>query len=121
MGGPVRSNSGAALLEKIDEQKVVSFAESKGFMVLKLNVLGRRGWPDRMFVYKGKVFFIEFKRAGETPAKLQQEIHARIRSHNVDVYVVDNWADGSDIIRNVAKECDDLSGVHEGRHLHGGQ
>jgi len=113
--------SKGALLEKIDEQKVVSFAESKGFMVLKLNVLGRRGWPDRLFVYKGKVFFIEFKRVGEEPAKLQQEIHARIRSHNIDVHVVDNWADGSDIIRKVAKECDDLSGLHEGRHLHGGQ
>ena len=106
--------SKGALLEKIDEQKVVSFAESKGFMVLKLNVLGRRGWPDRLFLYKGAVFFIEFKRTGEQPEKLQQEIHARIRRNNVDVYIIDNWTDGSQLISKIAQDRDHLSGVHDG-------
>ena len=105
--------SKGALLEKIDEQKVVSFAESKGFMVLKLNVLGRRGWPDRLFLYKGAIFFIEFKRVGEQPEKLQQEIHARIRRNNIDVYIIDNWTDGSHLISKIAQERDHLSGVHD--------
>jgi hypothetical protein len=103
-----------ALLERVDEQKVVNFAESKGFIVLKLNVMGRRGWPDRMFLYKGAIFFIEFKRIGEEPNKIQLEIHARIRRHNVNVYTVDNWADGANLIGKIAKERDDLQGVHDG-------
>jgi hypothetical protein len=116
----VRSEK-AVLLEKVGEQKVVNFATSNGCLVLKLNVLGQRGWPDRMFIYKGKVFFIEFKQVGLEPNKLQSEIHARIRQHQIDVHVIDNWSDGIEIISQITKSRDNLSGLHDGRHLHGRQ
>jgi hypothetical protein len=91
-------------VERKGEQKVVDYAVAKGCLILKLNVFGRRGWPDRLFIYKGKVFFVEFKRVGEEPSKLQQEIHARIRQHGVTVYNVDKWADGIDIVGSITKE-----------------
>jgi hypothetical protein len=91
-------------LEKVGEQKVVDYAVAKGCLVLKLNVLGRRGWPDRLFVHKGKVFFIEFKRAGEPPSKLQSVIHDRIRKHGISVYVFDNWSRGIDLVHSLTKE-----------------
>jgi|SRR5580765_470291 hypothetical protein len=84
--------------ESYVENKTVTYAESAGMMVLKLNVVGRRGWPDRLFVYKGRAFFIEFKKVGEKPTKLQEAIHARIRGHGIRVYVVNNWPDGERLI-----------------------
>lgn len=92
------------LKESFAETKVSEFAIAKGMLVLKLNVVGRRGWPDRLFIHKGIVFFIEFKRQGEQPSKLQEAIHARIKQHGVRVYVVDSWAHGIDLISSIAKE-----------------
>lgn len=91
-------------LEKVSEQKVVDYAVKKGCLVLKLNVIGRRGWPDRLFIFKGKVFFIEFKRQGEMPGKLQEIIHGRIREHGVEVHVVDSWSAGIDVVHNLTTE-----------------
>ena len=90
-------------LESEDETKVCDYATSIGFLVLKLNVIGRRGWPDRLFIYRGKVFFIEFKRTGEKPGRLQEIIHERIRAHGVEVYVVDSWSRGIELVYRVAQ------------------
>jgi hypothetical protein len=57
-----------------------------------------------MFIYKGKVFFIEFKRADEEPTKLQKEIHARLRHHEIAVYVVDSWSRGVDLVSHITQE-----------------
>jgi hypothetical protein len=90
-------------LEKVTEQTVVDYAVAHGCLVLKLNVTGRRGWPDRMFIYKGKVFFIEFKRTGEKPSKLQEEIHARLRQHEIAVYIVDSWSRGINLVSHITQ------------------
>jgi hypothetical protein len=91
-------------LEKVSEQKVVDYAVARGCLVLKLNVLGRRGWPDRLFIFKGKVFFIEFKRAGEKPGKLQEVIHGRLKQHGAMVYVVDSWSRGIELVNDLTQE-----------------
>jgi len=50
------------MLEKQIEAKVVKWARANGFLALKLNGLGQRSWPDRMFIsMSGAVVFIEFK------------------------------------------------------------
>jgi hypothetical protein len=81
-------------LESTVEVKTTEYAQNKGCLVIKLNILGRRGWPDRLFIYKGQVLFIEFKRQGEQPRKLQVAIHGRIRSHGINVDVVDTLQQG---------------------------
>jgi hypothetical protein len=87
-----------SVLETKTEIDVVDYAESKGVLQLKLNVIGRKGWPDRLFMYKGKIIFIEFKRAGKSPRKLQEYVHEKIRSHWFEVYVVDHYQQGVDLI-----------------------
>jgi hypothetical protein len=85
------------------ESKVIQYAESKGVLQVKLNLIGRSGWPDRMLLYKGSVAFIEFKKAGEKPRELQKHIHEQLRRHGFNVYVVDQVSDGLLIVEGIAK------------------
>ena len=85
-------------LESDTEDTVVSYATNEGCLTLKLNVWGRRGWPDRIFVFRGKVLFVEFKREGEDLRKLQEYVHGKLREHGIKVYVVDNISDGEALI-----------------------
>lgn len=58
---------------------------------LKLNLQGRRGWPDRLILWEGGNFlFIEFKRPGEAPRKLQLYIHQLLRDIGFEVQVHDD-------------------------------
>jgi len=58
---------------------------------LKLNLQGRRGWPDRLIMWEGGNFlFIEFKRPGEEPRKLQLYIHQLLRDIGFEVQVHDD-------------------------------
>jgi hypothetical protein len=58
---------------------------------LKLTILGNRGWPDRILLWKNKgVMFVEFKRPGEEPRKLQLYVHELLTSLGFEVQVHDN-------------------------------
>lgn len=83
-----------SVLEKSIEQAVKKYAEKGGCLSYKMNGPGHRGWPDRLFMYDGKVMFIEFKREGRKPTPLQTEIHTRLRKAGFDVFVVDSVALG---------------------------
>lgn len=85
-------------LEKNIEKWTCDRAAFLGCVCLKLNVRGRVGWPDRLFLFRGKVLFIEFKRLGENPTLIQQYVHAEIRAHGVPVEVVDNVGDAGRIL-----------------------
>lgn len=76
--------------ESTIEQAAVDYATQLGYLHLKLNVKGRRGWPDQEFVRQGVVLFIEFKAPGEEPTELQKYIHRLLREHKMLVYVVDS-------------------------------
>jgi hypothetical protein len=84
--------------ESLIETEASFYAGTKGMLSLKLNVRGRVGWPDRLFIYKGKVFFIEFKAPGEVPRKVQTYIHNMIKSHYIEVFVVDSLDQAKEII-----------------------
>ena len=58
---------------------------------LKLNVMGMRGWPDRLLLWPNRgIMFIEFKRPGERPRKLQQYVHEKILNLGFIVETHDN-------------------------------
>ena len=58
---------------------------------LKLTIAGNRGWPDRLLLWPNRgVMFIEFKRPGQKPRKLQEFVHAAIRRLGFVVEVHDN-------------------------------
>lgn len=82
-------------LERDIEKYVAEYAQTKGCMSLHLNVLGRIGWPDRIFLYpKGRILFIEFKLPGEKPRKIQVYIISRLIAYGFKVEVVDSITDG---------------------------
>lgn len=58
---------------------------------VKLNLKGRRGWPDRVVMWEGgNLTFIEFKRPGEEPRKLQTYIHEILNDMGFKVEVYDD-------------------------------
>lgn len=60
-----------ALLERKLEERVCAWAKEQGILAFKFEVSGQRGWPDRIFIYKGRCAFIEFKAKGCTPIGIQ--------------------------------------------------
>jgi hypothetical protein len=60
-------------------------------LYLKLNILGIRGFPDRLILFPhAKVLFVEFKRQGEKPRKLQEHVHKILGAMGFEVKVYDN-------------------------------
>jgi hypothetical protein len=55
------------------EELVIAWAEDHGWLCPKLQWVSQTGWPDRAFMKKGKVIWIEFKRTkGGRKAKKQE-------------------------------------------------
>jgi len=57
--------------ESTIEQAVCAYAKSKGCLSLKLSGQNQKGQPDRMFLYNGRILFVEFKACGKQPTALQ--------------------------------------------------
>ena len=94
---------GAEVLEKQIEAKVCEYAKTKGMMVYKFTSPARAAVPDRLFICKARVFFIEFKREGQKPTPAQEREHHRLRQQAINVFVVDSVDAG--------KECIDLMSI----------
>lgn len=76
----------------------------KRFAVVKLNLMGFRGWPDRLiFGEKRFVLFIEFKRPGEVPSKGQSTIHDILRKWGFTVLVIDQKVEARRVAHAILK------------------
>lgn len=75
------------------EQRIEDWLTSKlseaGFLHLKINVMGRRGWPDHFYFGFGRVFLIEYKAPGEKPRPLQDYVIRQLLKRFIKVFVVD--------------------------------
>lgn len=81
------------------ENPVVARAERAGYFVRKVSWPGRRSAPDRVFARKDRgTVWIEFKRPGEVPTKLQSEEHAKMRAAGMEVHVCDSVDDAMRIL-----------------------
>ena len=59
--------------EKVIEQKFVRECVKRGWFCLKQNVMGRRGYPDRLVIKPGGIHvWIEMKRPGGKLSELQK-------------------------------------------------
>lgn len=87
------------MLEKQIESKVVKKAKELGFLTYKFSSPSNRGVPDRIFISPhGEVFFIEFKSAKGKVTKLQEKTIKDIEHYNVEVFVVDHFEIGLEIL-----------------------
>jgi len=93
------------LLEKDVENKVVRYAKEQGCLVRKMNGLGARNWPDRLFVSpSGRIWFCEFKAPGKRVDKDSAQglfIH-ELQVRKVTCYEVNDVARG---LAMVDAEC----------------
>jgi len=86
-------------LEKAIEAAVCKYAKSRGVLCYKFVSPAQRHVPDRMFIFGGRVWFIEFKRLGEKLTLAQALEHEKMRAHGAIVHVVDDIEEGKTIIR----------------------
>ena len=87
------------MLERDIEAKVCDYAKTKLILAYKFTSPARAAVPDRLFVMPGgRVFFCEFKRAGQKPTPPQDREIARLRAQGSLVFVVDNVDDGKAMI-----------------------
>lgn len=90
-------------LEIPEERKFVSRIKHKNLLCLKINVLGQRGWPDRLIIGPdAKILFIEFKRPdgrGRT-SKLQDYIIGKLKDYGFKVIIVES---ASEALKAVSK------------------
>ncbi len=86
-------------LEKKIEHDVCKYARTKGFLTPKLNVVGERGWPDRMFIDPdGWVIFIEFKKKGKPCEPIQIYRQGILAARNFVVLVCDDIEEGKELV-----------------------
>jgi hypothetical protein len=53
------------------EKKLVTYAKSKGVLTYKWSSPAHRGVPDRIFIGKDRILFLEIKAPGKKPTELQ--------------------------------------------------
>lgn len=76
------------LLESSIERKVVKWCKEHRVLTTKLNGLGQRGKPDRVFwLPRGKAVLAEFKRPGAKTTKLQVFTIERYVELGFDVFI----------------------------------
>lgn len=94
--------------ERSIETQVCDYARGRGFLVLKTKTVNDAGRPDRVFCRHGRYFFVEFKRPGETPTRLQQHTVTQMRAQGHRVYVIDSTEAGKAIVDLEAGHLDAL-------------
>ena len=81
-----------AALESACEKKVNAWYDARWpEMRTKLNLFGRRGWPDQCYwIPGGRPLLIEFKKKGEVPRALQVYVIETLKGNGYDVQVHDD-------------------------------
>lgn len=94
------------MLEKEIEARVCEYARSKGVLAYKFTSPARAAVPDRLFIAQdGRMWFCEFKAAGKKPTPAQEREHTRLREQKVNVFVIDNVAEGKAMIDVMVMGC----------------
>lgn len=105
--------------ESYIQTKVTEFAVTLGLIPLRIAVTGRKGWPDYGYMYRERIYMIEFKRPGEKPEPLQSYVHKILRDAGCSVSVVDNIDYGESILKEWKTHVDsELATIR--RHNHRG-
>lgn len=75
------------------EKECCEWSQRRRWKVYKIKSGHPNGLPDRFFVRKGVIIFVEFKRDGEEPTEQQLRRHKELREEGMRVEVIDNFKD----------------------------
>jgi len=89
------------MLERDIERKAVKEAEKDGWLSYKFASPAHRGVPDRIFIKRGHVVFIEFKTPTGKTTKLQERELEIINSHGATAAVAHSIDEALGILRTV--------------------
>ncbi len=93
-------------LEARLERQAVTHARKRGIDSIKLNLQGRRGWPDRLFLLpRGRPLFIELKRVGKKLRPDQERVHARLKPPGYKIFTIDDLDDFRRILKRALSLC----------------
>ena len=92
------------MTEKSIEAYGKKVAEGLGAWVIKLGMLGGRGWPDHTVFLNGQVIFIEYKRPGGAFQPGQKMIHRQLSKCGFYVHIVDSKAKVDEVFRGSKKD-----------------
>jgi len=87
--------------ERTIESRLTEGAARLGCMVRKV---GTEGWPDRMLLKNGKVFFVETKTVGGVVSDLQKEIIARLRRQGFYVAIPYTSKDVDEVLKHIHEQ-----------------
>jgi len=92
--------TGSARTESSLERSIIRKAKELGWLVRKVQWLGRAGAPDRLFVRNGEVVFVELKREGGWLRRDQWKEARALRTQGVIVRAADSLADALKVLDN---------------------
>lgn len=88
-------------LEKHLEQSIVAYCKASGLVTYKFSSPSQRGVPDRIIIGPAGTLFLELKREGKKPTKLQDHHIGKIRAVGGNANWADNLLDAVDLINEV--------------------
>lgn len=80
------------------EKYLYDQAKKHDILCYKFTAPSTAGVPDRILIGNNKTVFVELKRPGAKPRKLQIAIHNKMRDHGAIVFVADTKELVNDVI-----------------------
>jgi hypothetical protein len=81
------------------QNPVIEFARRKGWLVRRMQFIGRRGCPDAWFFKAGRLLIVEFKDEGKRPDLHQQRRIEEFREAGMTVHVIDSYEAGIELFK----------------------
>lgn len=75
-------------LESVIQSKIIKRYENAGYIVVKIGLCNKGGFPDLMLLKNGKATFVEVKRPGRKPRPLQEYRLKELRDAGFDAFVL---------------------------------
>lgn len=75
-------------LESVIQRKIIKRYEADGYIVVKIGLCNKGGFPDLMLLKDGKASFVEVKRPGQKPRPLQEYRLKELMNAGFDVLVL---------------------------------
>ena len=75
-------------LESVIQRNIIKRYEEDGYIVVKIGLCNKGGFPDLMLLKDGKASFVEVKRPGKKPQPLQEYRLKELRDAGFEAFVL---------------------------------